>query len=165
VVNLFDLRTFTLVKTVPIMEELEGVVLLSAEHSAALLEGSFNNTSSSSSGSKKKQQSNGTTTTLVMVTAGEQGVLKFFKVEYPSKSPASVEVSPLLHFALSQAQRNPALASLNSSSGGGAAAGTSSSSSSADAVALRGVASLHYLPATGEVLSVTKDFNLCSYSM
>jgi hypothetical protein len=163
VVNLFDLRTFTLVKTVPIMEELEGVVLLSTEHSAALLEGSSNNTSSSS-GSKKKQQSSGTTT-LVMVTAGEQGVLKFFKVEYPSKSPASVEVSPLLHFALSQAQRNPALASLNSSSssGGGAAAGTSSSS--ADAVALRGVASLHYLPATGEVLSVTKDFNLCSYSM
>lgn len=142
--NFYDLRDYSHLKTVPVMEELEGVILLNEAHSAQILQ-------SSAEGYTKSAA----TRAHVLVTAGEQGVLKFFKVTL-GREADSFAISPLLHFALSSAQRNGALSE---------AASSSSSARNAEAATLQAVSSLHYLPLTGEVLSVTKDYNLCSYAV
>ena len=121
------------------MEELEGIAILNTIHSQELIQSS----STSSSASKHS---------LVLATAGEQGVLKFFSFSMKGKDVNTFDIVPLLHFHLSSAQR---------SNTGGA----SSSSVSEGESSLQGVASLHYLSHTGELLSVTKDYNLCSYAM
>lgn len=141
-VNFFDLRQFTHIKTVPVMEELEGVVLLNEAHSTQLL-------SSINSAIPKGSRAH------VLVTAGGSGVLKFFKVTLSAKDSSAFEITALLHFPLSSAARH----GLDLSST------ASANSREAEAATLHGVASLHYLPLTGEVLSVTKDYNLCSYSI
>lgn len=138
VVNFYNLRDYSHIKTVPVMEELEGVVLLNEAHSALLL-------GSAAPKSKGVRYH-------VLVTAGEAGVLKFFKVSMGG-SAESFEITALLHFPLSSAARY------------GIADTTVTSRNTAEAESLSGVSSLHYLPLTGEVLSVTKDYNLCSYSV
>jgi len=138
VVNFYDLRNYAHIKTVPVMEELEGVILLNEAHSALLL-------GSAASKSKGVRQH-------VLVTAGAAGVLKFFKVSMAG-SAESFEISALLHFPLSSAARY------------GIADTAVTSRNTAEAESLSGVSSLHYLPLTGEVLSVTKDYNLCAYSI
>lgn len=142
-VNFYDLREYKHIKTVPVMEELEGVVLLNEEHSAQLL------SATATPASKAKN-----THTHVLVTAGEAGVLKFFKVLMVGSNVDTFEISALLHFPLSSAARY------------GSSNDTSvNSRNTAEAESLNGVSSLHYLPLSGEVLSVTKDYNLCSYAV
>lgn len=138
-VNFHELREYKHIKTVPVMEELEGVVLLNQAHSAEIL-GSLGSAGKIGAG------------THVLITAGEQGVLKFFRVDMAGKDISTFTIAPLLHFPLSVAQRSGLV--LDSATKGSAEAGN-----------LQGIASLHYMPKTGEVLSVTKDYNLCSYAM
>mmetsp|Transcript_48422 Transcript_48422/g.95929 ORF Transcript_48422/g.95929 Transcript_48422/m.95929 type:complete len:1007 (+) Transcript_48422:70-3090(+) len=143
VVNFYELRGFTHIKTVPVMEELEGVAILTAEHSAQIL-------SAREDGQKKNKAG----PPLVLVTAGEAGVLKFFSFSMQGKNVDSFEISALLHFPLSAALRQ-----------GGILGGAAGAAADKDSESLHGVASLHYLPQTGELLSVTKDYNLCFHSM
>lgn len=126
------------------MEELEGVVLLNQAHSEEILRGC--NSSSSSKGATQH----------VLITAGEAGILKLFKVEMKGKDINTFVITSLLHFPLSTAHRS--LLSHNISIG-------KNNTSSMNAAALQGISSLHYMPKSNELLSVTKDFNLCSYKM
>jgi hypothetical protein len=66
--NFFELRTFKHIKTVPLMDELEGVIVLNAKHSAALL-------NQPKSAAKKTG-----TSEHVLVTAGGKGVLRILRV-------------------------------------------------------------------------------------
>ena len=141
-VNFYELRHYEHIKTIPVMEELEGIAILNTIHSQELIQSS----STSSSASKHS---------LVLATAGEQGVLKFFSFSMKGKDVNTFDIVPLLHFHLSSAQRQ-----VSSSTGGASSSSVSEGDSS-----LQGVASLHYLSHTGELLSVTKDYNLCSYAM
>lgn len=142
VVNFYELRGYTHIKTVPVMEELEGVAILSAAHSQQLL-----STLGDAEAASK----------LVLVTAGESGVLKFFAFSMAGKDASTFEITALLHFPLSAAVRQ----------GGVTADGNSAATAVADkdSESLHGIASLHYLPKTGELLSVTKDYNLTFYHL
>jgi len=64
-------------KTVPVMDELEGVVLLSAAHSAALLGASAG---AGAAGKKRSRESD--SGERVLVTGGLKGVLRLFKVTF-----------------------------------------------------------------------------------
>jgi hypothetical protein len=155
VVNFYELRGFTHVKTVPVMEELEGIAILNSEHSQQLLSSSSGITAAAGKGGKASK--------LVLATAGEAGVLKFFAFEMASREAGGFEISALLHFPLSAAQRQLSPADAQSISKSSASAATAGSKENDPS--LQGIASLHYLPKTGELLSVTKDYNLCSYAM
>lgn len=144
-VNFYELRGYTHIKTVPVMEELEGVAILSAAHSQQIL---------AATGDSQQQDYSAS---LLLVTAGEAGVLKFFAFSMQGKNAETFEIAALLHFPLSAALRQGGLSEPARSSSGGAA--------DKDSESLHGIASLHYLPKSGELLSVTKDYNLCFYNM
>ena len=147
--NFYELKEFAHIRTVPVMEELEGVLLLNQAHSMQLL-------SNSGASSNKNNKSNSKLNVHVLVTAGAAGVLKFFKVELTGKDVNSFEITPLLHFSLS---------TLNAHRTAPTSINNNNSTSTAEAATLQGILSLHYLPITQEIMSVTKDYNLCSYSM
>jgi hypothetical protein len=155
VVNFYELRGYTHIKTVPVMEELEGVAILSAAHSQQLLATAFAEHASSSSTPVSSQ--------LVLVTAGEAGVLKFFAFSMQGREVETFEISALLHFPLSAALRRGGLAEHGAKTP--AQSNAASSAVDKDGESLHGIASLHYLPKSGELLSATKDYNLTFYNM
>ena len=67
VLNFYELRTHTLLRTIPILEELEAVLFLDQKHSHQLLAHTVHASSAAQH-------------THVVVTAGEKGILKLFVV-------------------------------------------------------------------------------------
>jgi hypothetical protein len=155
ILNFYDLSTHKHLKTVPIMEELEGVVTLSKARSDDLL--GVAAASSGSAVSKRKKGSSSSSSSsvasaaraFVLVCAGEKGVVKFFSVAYKgSKDAASFAITPLVQFSL----KNAPLSSV-----GGGAANLASS--------LAAVAALSYMQKSEQLLVATQDYNLCFYSL
>lgn len=129
VLNFYELRGLIHVKTVPVMEELEGVVVLNEEHSLSIRNHSrlLQNIKSSKSSSKALVR-------VVIVTAGEAGVLHLYAVSILGKDTSTFVCQKL------------------------AQVGKSGS-------ALSSIRSLHYVPSTGEVVSVTVDHSIHSYTI
>jgi hypothetical protein len=155
VVNFYELRGYTHIKTVPVMEELEGVAILSAAHSQLIFPPAFAVLGRPRGAPASSQ--------LVLVTAGEAGVLKFFAFSMQGREVETFEISALLHFPLSAALRRGGLAEHGAKTP--AQSNAASSAVDKDGESLHGIASLHYLPKSGELLSVTKDYNLTFYNM
>jgi len=144
VVNVYLTRKYVHLQTVPILEELEALVFLSKQHGEQILTGG------------SEQIRGGVTSSNVLVTAGGSGVLKFFHLVMAG----TFSITPLLHFPLSPALRGlpgrpqVTLGDAHTRAGQGN-----------DVDTLRGVSSLHYLPSTQQLLTVTKEYNLCSYDI
>jgi len=154
VVNFYDLKKKSAIvhlKTVAVMDELEGVVILSFEDSSSIL-----GISSAAKPSKKPtlksalkggnsaaKQSDDSEQPLVLVCAGEKGLLRLYKVTFEKR--AELVCLPLYQISLSHAT---------------SVVPTSVSSSSA---LLRSITGLHYLSSMSELVAVTTDHNFCSY--
>jgi hypothetical protein len=134
ILNFYETGKLSLVKTVPIMEELESIVVLNAKHAAQIL-------------SAIDEEAN--ENTYVVLTAGERGILKMYKVFMKGLDGKSFSLVPIAEFPLS--------------------VGSTPSSNNADipeaARNLKRIVSLQYMPLSGEVLTVSNDYNIANYSM
>lgn len=139
--NFYELISYKHIKTVPIMEELEGVVTLSREHSKELL-------GEAAPLKKVGGMSSGASGPFVLLCAGEKGIVRLFNVSCKNRDAASFSITPLLEFSL---KVSPLASSI--------------SPSSASASSLSSVVSLIYLPKKKEIMAVTQDYNLCFYSL
>ena len=73
---MFDARNFVLLKTIPLMEELESVVSLSTSSSEKIL-GSTGHTQST-----RKRRAGANTIEYAIIAAGERGVLRVCRIQY-----------------------------------------------------------------------------------
>lgn len=80
VLNFYSLQDKnTHIKTVPVMDELESVLILDASDSAALLGSSF---TGGVAGRKRARDGDGNAVELVVITGGLKGVLRLSKITY-----------------------------------------------------------------------------------
>lgn len=124
--NVYDLQDLKHVHTVALMEELEAVAFLHDTRSFQSI---------------LPRAAKGRPTPEVLVTAGIQGVLKFFALVRPS--PGEVSLQVLMHVSVSVAP----------------------TSAPEEVAALRGYSHVLALAASNAILAVNKEHNLCFYSM
>lgn len=75
--NFYDLNALKLIKTVPVLEEIYDVVILSPEHSQCLVVDK-----GSSKKTKKSMDKTASSNVFVMATVGEMGSIRLFQVEF-----------------------------------------------------------------------------------
>jgi hypothetical protein len=92
VLNFYELRSFIHVKTIPVMDELEGVVILNEEHSRKILDprGSGGNAAGAERERDRKDKSKrkstvpdappSLSTSHVLITAGSKGLLHVYNI-------------------------------------------------------------------------------------
>jgi len=165
VINFYELRQHAHLKTVPVMDVLEGVVILSREDSRKLL--------------KTFPAPTVDRTEYVVITAGEKGTLRIFRVEMMGKDVSSflcqmlfqVPVNPIrAEYAVTADGKVPSAASLSSSkivstSALFAADATSSSAGGGGALPASALTGLLYLRGSGQVVVTTADQNICFFSI
>lgn len=137
--NCYDLRSHSLLKTIPIMEELESVVLLQPEISRSIVLGC---------GLSLKKQ---TSLVNVVITGGEKGVLQFSVITMAGHDLSSFTFTYLFQISIS---------SLTSS-----ASSSSPRSIPEDITKLKAITRLIYLPQAKEIVAFTNDFNICVYDL
>lgn len=174
VLNFYDMKKKSNIihlKTVAVMDELEGVVILNVEHSNSILglpvwttnNNNNNNNNNNTKSSSKKASSKGGNAAheeengqpLVLVCAGEKGLLRLYKITYVKGSELSC--IPLYQISLSSTSTSLLSSSSSSSS--------STSSSTASSALLRSITCLHYVESSSELVAVTTDHNFCSYQV
>ena len=155
VMNVYTLRGYRHVKTIPVMEELEGVVMLTTRHARAVLgrEAPAKGLPSSASKGKNDGKAAAAAATglveAVAVTAGIKGVLRVFHLSMVGKDAATFTWALLAAVPL---HPSPALSAAGSSSGG-------------SEVGSYSVVALHYLPKSAQIAAVTADHNFCFYTV
>ena len=161
VMNVYTLRGYRHVKTIPVMEELEGVVMLTPRHARVVLGREAPAKGLPSSGSKGKKDGKAAAAAaaaaaglveVVAVTAGIKGVLRVFHLSMVGKDAATFTWALLAAVPL---HPSPALP----------AAGSSSSSGGGSEVSSYSVVALHYLPKSAQIAAVTADHNFCFYTV
>ena len=169
VMNVYTLRGYHHVKTIPVMEEMEGVAMLTHTHAQLVLgraatAGVPLGTAAKGKNDKKRDSLGGPAAgqmEAVVVTAGIKGVLRVFHLRMTGKDAATFSWALLAAVPLHPNQALPAAgssssSSSSSSSGGGGGGGDVSSYS---------VITLHYLPKSGQIAAVTADHNFCFFSL
>jgi len=159
VMNVYTLRGYRHVKTIPVMEELEGVVMLTPRHARVVLgrEAPAKGLPSSASKGKKDGKAAAAAAAaaaglveVVAVTAGIKGVLRVFHLSMVGKDAATFTWALLAAVPL---HPSPALSAAGSSSSGGSEVSSYS------------VVALHYLPKSAQIAAVTADHNFCFYTV
>ena len=135
VLNFYELRNNVHIKTVPVMEELSSACLLNVEDSASIL--------SSVSGKKEKFSSPSDPGVNILITAGQGGLLRLFRVEMNGKDVSSFSCVPVTQVGpyddvMERADYSNELNSINA---------------------------MHYLPLHHHIVSMTADYNIMSYQL
>jgi U3 small nucleolar RNA-associated protein 13 len=155
VMNVYGLRTYNHIKTIPVMEELEGVVTLSADHAQIVLSPTSQPTKADKNPSKLKKAKPSSTVDatgrveVVVVTAGMSGVLRLFRLSMVGKDVST--------FAWEAIGCVPMHASVSTALGVGGSATSRQSSYS--------LTGLHYLSRRGQLAAVTADHNFCFFDI
>ena len=153
-INFYELRDRKLLKTVAIMDEVEGAVFLNSKHASALLGlagGKGKNRSAQSTGEPR------TSSVHVLVLGGEKGLVRIFMVALEGKSVASFSCTPLATFGVHEL----GLTDIAGSGGGDGGSVTGGKSESAP----HSINSIHYLETKNELLLSTKDAHFFSFRL
>mmetsp|Transcript_11269 Transcript_11269/g.16966 ORF Transcript_11269/g.16966 Transcript_11269/m.16966 type:complete len:841 (-) Transcript_11269:67-2589(-) len=89
VVNFYSLKSLQHIRTVPVQEELESAVILSRVHTRSLLQ-------------QFESDVIDGTTSYVLLTAGEKGLIKFYRFQMKANNVASFKINLLMQLPLSQ---------------------------------------------------------------
>lgn len=135
--NFYELREKELIKTIPIMEELEAVVMFTDDMSRTVLNGIVTPNPKGKKTKLIEQQ--------VVVTAGAQGMLRVYAFEMKGKDTSTFSITHLYNLPLSH---------LNTLS-----------NVAKEIAALRGISSLLVNAADSRLTAITNDFNFCSFDM
>jgi U3 small nucleolar RNA-associated protein 13 len=149
VLNFYNLQDKnTHLKTVPIMDELESVVLLSSVHSAALLGSSPAAGSAKAGAVSKKRAREGGVKELVLLTGGMRGSLRVLKISYEAGSMTQFTCTPMYELSTMSAHLK-----LKPSDNG-----------ASDSL-VRSIKGITYVQEDSEIVLVTGDNNFCCYSI
>ena len=126
------------IKTIPVMDELSAVILLSKQDSASIL-------NSSSSGARRKGETSSISapSVHVLVTAGQKGLLRLFRMEMNGKDISSFSCTPLSHIG----PYDDFLEKSNSNH------------------ELNAITTMHYLPLHHHIVAMTADYNIMTYRL
>eukprot|EP01041_Mallomonas_annulata_P003782 gene3782-7509_t len=137
VINFYELRHNVHIKTIPIMEELEGVILLNKEHSESILK-------AENLYEYDMKSKNAMELTYVVVTAGENGVLHIYKISMMGKDINSFKYSLIKRIRISTNEIIPLdMTTIHS-----------------DGNTLHSITSMHYITNRNEIVLVTADHNI-----
>ena len=157
--SFYELRGRQLLKTVAVMDEIEGAVFLSEAHAARLLglqapaQSTGNGAPKTSQGGKAKLgKASGGPSTHVLVVGGSRGQVRLNKVVF---ADGGLACTPLGSFGVSSVGM-----SVSSTGSSSSSSGSGSSSSSAQAIG-----SLHYLASSGQVMCVTADSHFFHFAI
>ena len=148
--NFYELRDRKLLKTVAVMDEVEGAVFLNSQHAKALLGGAV-----AAKGKSRSAASDAGGTAHVLIIGGEKGVVRLYKVVLEGKNASSFACMPLCAFGVHESGLTDVL-------GGNS---TSSSSGGINSVTAQSINSIHYLQSKNQLLLSTKDSHFFSFRL